>query len=54
MKKWTLAFLLLLLVLALLGSTTTAQDTSDPEEPETFIPTEKLSADAAVSFPVDI
>lgn len=52
MKKWTLALMLFLLVLALLGPNTIAQD--EPEEPDVFVPTEKLSADSAISFPVDI
>ena len=28
--------------------------TEEQEAPETFVPTEKLPADAAVSFPIDI
>ncbi len=54
MKKRTLIASLLalsLLALALTGPETPAQD---PEPLETFEPTEKLSADSAVSFPVDI
>ena len=27
---------------------------SEPEAPETFVPSEKLPADSAISFPVDI
>lgn len=54
MKKWTLALTLFLLALALLGPNTVAQDASGEEEPDVFVPTEKLSADTAISFPVDI
>lgn len=68
MKRATLTlFLVLLLVLALLGLNTTAQDTAGQdtagsgsapaeteEELESFVPTEKLPADTAISFPVDI
>ena len=31
-----------------------AETESEPEAPETFIPTERLPADSAISFPVDI
>lgn len=57
------AFLLLLLVLAALGAHSSAQ--APPSEParsgagdeealSTFEPTEKVPADTAVAFPVDI
>ncbi len=59
-----LRFLLLIAALALLGPATPAEapaaahgsaQQDDSEEPlETFIPTEKLPADSAISFPVDI
>ena len=51
-----LSLLLLLLALALLGPATPAQGPQDAEEQEleTFVPSEKLPADSAVSFPVDI
>ncbi len=52
------SLLLLLLALALLGPATPAQDPAgqdaDEQELETFVPSEKLPADSAVSFPVDI
>ena len=55
MKKWTLALALFLLGLALLGPNTIAQDEpEEPEKPDVFVPTEQLSADSAISFPVDI
>lgn len=52
--------LFLLLIAASLVSTHTellvAQTETETEEeaPETFVPTEKLPADSAISFPVDI
>jgi len=52
--------LLALLVAASLVSTHTApvvaqtETESEEEAPETFVPTEKLPADSAISFPVDI
>ena len=55
MKRAFVAFLLALLLLAFFGLSTTAQDTAEPDdEIETFVPSEKLPADAAISFPVDI
>lgn len=57
MKKWTLVLLLFLLLLAFLGPNTVAQGSGGqgtPEKPGTFVPTEKLPADSAISFPVDI
>lgn len=53
-------FLFAMLVVALLLSPHTeqlvAQTGTDPEEEalETFVPSEKLPADSAISFPVDI
>ncbi len=58
-----LRFILLTAALAVLGPATPADGPDqgesagqgDSEEPlETFIPTEKLPADSAISFPVDI
>ncbi len=52
--------LFVLLIAASLVSTHTAvliaqTETEDEQEaPETFVPTEKLPADSAISFPVDI
>jgi hypothetical protein len=54
MKKWTLALAAFLLGLALLGPNTIAQDAGEPEDLDVFVPTDKLSADSAISFPVDI
>ena len=56
-----LRFLLLVAALALIGPAAPAQDPAPAAqdedaapELETFIPTEKLPADSAISFPVDI
>lgn len=52
--------LFLLLIAASLASTHTAllvaqtETATEEEAPETFVPTEKLPADSAISFPVDI
>jgi hypothetical protein len=58
MKKSKAVLFLGLLVLALLlaGQSVPAQDeeAAVKEELETFVPSEKLPADAAISFPVDI
>ncbi len=56
MKKiyLTLIFALLLLALVLRGPDTPAQDPPEGEPLERFVPTEKLPADSAISFPVDI
>ena len=61
MKKFSfgLLFVLLILGLASLGPDTPADDPApqtgeSSEELETFVPTEKLTADSVVSFPVDI
>ncbi len=64
-KAWIpLLFLLLILTLVSIGPETPADDPApapqtgeEPtagEPPETFVPSEKLPADSAVSFPVDI
>lgn len=55
--RWTLAALLLAaLLLSPHSQPLVAQTETESEEeaPETFIPTEKLPADSAISFPVDI
>ncbi len=39
---------------ALLVAQTETEPESGQEAPETFVPTEKLPADSAISFPVDI
>ena len=60
MKKFSfgLLFVLLILGLASLGPDTPADDPQtsgeSSEELETFVPSEKLTADSIVSFPVDI
>lgn len=62
MKRALLFFLAGLLIAGLfviVGPSLTAQDPQDAgeqaeEELETFTPTEKLSADSEVAFPVDI
>ena len=60
MKTGIRLVLFLLLIAASLASTHTAllvaQTESEPEQeaPATFVPTEKLPADSAISFPVDI
>ena len=59
MKKFfagALFALLLVLAPAGPGHTPTAQEQAEeePEELETFVPSEKLPADSAISFPVDI
>lgn len=58
MKKGKALLFLLLLVLALLlaGPSLPAQDeeTAAQKELESFVPSEKVPADSAVSFPVDI
>lgn len=60
MKKLTQLFLLLVLLLALWGGAVVAQGPDEPtadaaqDALETFEPTEKVPADNAVSFPVDI
>lgn len=51
----TLLFLLfVLLVLAAAVATAPAQSPAQDDELESFVPTEKLPADSAISFPVDI
>ena len=52
----TVLFLLfVLLVLGVVVATAPAQSPAAPDdELETFVPTEKLPADSAISFPVDI
>jgi hypothetical protein len=55
--RLTLATLLLTALLVSTHSGPVAAQTgteSEPEAPETFIPSEKLPADSAISFPVDI
>ncbi len=56
MKKWKALLFLLLLVLALVvvGPSLPAQDEAAQEELETFVPSEEIPADSAISFPVDI
>lgn len=57
MKKTTLALFLLFLLALVLGPSPAAQDAGREgaaDELETFVPTEKLPADSAISFPVDI
>ena len=58
MKKVKVFLFLLLLALALVlvGPSLPAQDEDSAvqEELETFVPSEKVPADSAVSFPVDI
>ena len=56
-----LLFLLLVLALAAFGPDTPADDPAQTageapaeEAPEDFVPSEKLPADSAISFPVDI
>ena len=39
---------------ALLVAQTETESEAEAEAPETFVPTEKLPADSAISFPVDI
>lgn len=39
---------------ALLVAQTETEAETEEEAPETFVPTEKLPADSAISFPVDI
>ena len=56
-KRFSVSLLALsLLALALTGPEVPAQDppSAESEPLEAFEPTEKLSADSAVSFPVDI
>lgn len=45
---------LLLLLATLQSPAAPAPQTEPPAELETFVPSEKLSADSAVAFPVDI
>jgi len=54
--KVLLFLLLLVLALVLAGPSLPAQDeeTAVQEELESFVPSEKIPADSAVSFPVDI
>ena len=57
LARLTLAALLLAALLASPHSRpVVAQEETEtePEAPETFIPSEKLPADSAISFPVDI
>jgi hypothetical protein len=58
MKTGIRLILFVLLIAASLASTHTAllvaQTETEEEAPETFVPTEKLPADSAISFPVDI
>ena len=58
MKKLTRITLLTLLLvttgMSLPNQPLAAQDSEEEEGPAAFVPTEKLPADAAVSFPVDI
>lgn len=58
MKTSTLALVLLLLLALSLGPAAPAQDAAGQdaagEKLETFVPTEKLPADSAISFPADI
>lgn len=61
-KNGTRLILFVLLIAASLASTHTAflvaqtatEAETEEEAPETFVPTEKLPADSAISFPVDI
>ena len=59
MQGWRLAFVFTTLA-ALLVSPHSApvaaqsETGSEQEAPETFVPSEKLPADSAISFPVDI
>lgn len=57
--RWILFVLLIAASLisshtALLVAQTETEPESEQEAPETFVPTEKLPADSAISFPVDI
>jgi NhaP-type Na+/H+ or K+/H+ antiporter len=60
MRAVTRTILFALLIAGSLVSTHTAQlraqaeSESEQEAPETFVPSEKLPADSAISFPVDI
>lgn len=60
MRSITRAILFALLLAACLVSTHSAQlraqtaEEGEVEAPETFVPSEKLPADSAISFPVDI
>ncbi len=57
LTRLTLAGLLLTALLVSSHSGRVAAQTgeeSEPEAPETFVPSEKLPADSAVAFPVDI
>ena len=60
MKTGIRLMLFVLLIAASLVSTHTAlliaqtETEAEQEAPETFVPTEKLPADSAISFPVDI
>lgn len=55
--RLTLAALLLVALLVSAHSVPVVAQTgeeSEPEAPETFVPSEKLPADSAISFPIDI
>lgn len=60
--KTGLSLAILLAVLLILGPSSTAEDpapqaasgVAPEEEDDTFIPSEKVPADSALSFPVDI
>ena len=55
--RLTLAALLLVALLVSAHSVPVVAQTeeeSEQEAPETFVPTEKLPADSAISFPIDI
>ena len=57
MRRITQLALLALLALLLVASTLALRNKpleAQAQEPETFVPTERLPADSAVSFPVDI
>ena len=56
MKKWTAFLGLLFLCWLIFGADGGAQDENAAEEAalETFVPSEELPADKAISFPADI
>jgi hypothetical protein len=54
MRKNLVVIIVALLIGAALGWVAYAQGTGDDGAVEDFVPTEKLPADSAISFPVDI
>jgi len=60
MRLFSRLILAALLVITLLVSTHSVpvvaqtESETEPEAPETFVPSEKLPADSAISFPIDI